>query len=91
MSCCYAKRSKGEVTAPDAEVQKRFAKVRNQFSDPKLFETELANAGSGPEKLKADIKEQMSREKLVITEKKISVSEDELKKTFETHRADLAA
>lgn len=80
---------KAKIAVPPAEVDKRFSKVRAQFSDPKIFETELANAGSSAEKLKIDLKEQISREKLVIAERKLSTSEEEIKKTFDDHRDEL--
>jgi foldase protein PrsA len=81
--------AKAGIKTSEADVEKRYAKVRSQFSDPKLFEAELASAGSSSEKLRADLKEQIEREKLVSGEKKLSVAEDELKKTFEKHKKEL--
>lgn len=77
------------VTVSDSEVEKRFDKVRAQFSDPKIFEAELANAGSSPDKLKQDLREQIGREKLIAKEKHLTVTDAELKKAFEQHKAEL--
>lgn len=80
---------KAGVKIPDAEIEKRYEKVRAQFSDPKIFEAELANAGSTPDKLKQDLREQLERERLIASGKHLAVSEAELKKAFEQHKADL--
>lgn len=80
---------KANVKVSDAEVENRVAKLRDQFADAKLFESELANAGSSLEKLRADLKDQLQRERLVITDKKLSVGDAELKKAFDEHKDDL--
>lgn len=80
---------KSKLEASGAEVDRRLAKVKGQFSDPKLLELELAKAGSNMDKLTADIKEQILREKLLVNEKKLAVSEDDLKKAFEQHKDQL--
>lgn len=81
--------ARAKVSVAPGEIEKRFGKVRAQFSDPKIFETELANAGSSSDKLKADLGEQLLREKLMISVRKISVADDELKKTFTAHKDEL--
>ncbi|MDE2236616.1 MAG: hypothetical protein KGK30_01890, partial [Elusimicrobia bacterium] len=45
-----AARSRIEVSA--AEVNRRFARIRSQFSDPKVFAAQLAGAGTTVEALK---------------------------------------
>ena len=81
--------AKADLTVTPAEIDKRYEKVRSQFSDPKIFEAELANAGSSSDKLKADLKDQILREKLLTSQKKLSVSNEELKKAFDAHKAEL--
>jgi foldase protein PrsA len=81
--------ARAKIAVSPAEVDKRFAKVRAQFSDPKIFEAELTSAGSSVEKLKTDLREQLEREKLLSTEKKLAISEDELKKAFAAHKSEL--
>lgn len=80
---------RAKIKISDEEIQKRYDKVRAQFSDPKIFEAELANAGSSPDKLRQDLREQLEREKLIASDKKLSVSDAELKKAFDQHKADL--
>jgi foldase protein PrsA len=78
-----------KIKVSDAEVDKRLEKVRAQFSDPKIFEAELAGAGSSVDKLKTDLREQLQREKLLVAEKKLTVTDAELKKAFEQHKSEL--
>ncbi|MBI5630597.1 MAG: peptidyl-prolyl cis-trans isomerase [Elusimicrobia bacterium] len=72
-----------------AEVEKRVARIRGSFADPKVFESQLQQFGSSLEKFKAEVSEQLSQEKLLIQERKLSVNEGELKKAFEARREEL--
>ena len=62
-----------KIQVSPSEVDRRLSKVRAQFSDPKLFEAELAGAGSSVDKLKVELREHLSREKLITAQKKLSV------------------
>ncbi|OGR88737.1 MAG: hypothetical protein A3J74_07325 [Elusimicrobia bacterium RIFCSPHIGHO2_02_FULL_57_9] len=74
--------------APD-EVNKRLERVRAQFPDPKILENQLEQAGSSMDKLKEDIGDQLVREKLIISRRRLSVKEGDLKKAFAEHRQQL--
>jgi foldase protein PrsA len=78
-----------KIEASSSEIDKRVAKMRGQFSDPRLFETQLAESGSTMEKLRKDIGFALARQELIVSARKISVSEEEIKKAFEDHRAEL--
>lgn len=78
-----------KVKAEPSEVEKRLAKVRSQFPDPKIFESQLQQSGMTLEKLKGEIAGQLSREKLVSAALKLGVKDEELKKAFDEHKEQL--
>ena len=80
---------RAKIQIPQAAVDQRLGKVREQFQDPRLLEAELASAGSTVEKLKEDLREELAREKLLAEEKKLVVGEEELKKAFAQHKNEL--
>ncbi len=78
------------VKAEPSEVERRVSRIKSQFGDPALFQTQLEQAGSSIEKLKADIADQVSIANLVMSARKIALSDAELRKAFETRKAKLA-
>lgn len=79
------------VKAEPSEVERRVTRIKEQFGDPALFQSQLEQAGSSVEKLKADIADQVSIGNLVISARKITLSDAELRKAFEARKAKLAA
>lgn len=77
------------IKVPQAEVERRFDKVKEQFQDPKLLEAELANAGTNADKLKLELRDGLAREKLLAQAEKLAVSDAELKKAFDEHKEEL--
>ncbi len=69
------------------EVDKRLAKIKAQFNDAAVFANQLKQSGSSEEKLKADLSQQVLMRELIVSVNKISVGEEELKKSFEKHHA----
>jgi foldase protein PrsA len=80
-----------KIKADPAEVNRKLARIKEQFGDSASFEKQLAEAGTTLEKLKADISEQLVLSRLVIDLRKISVKDEEVKKAFDTHKEKLAA
>jgi foldase protein PrsA len=78
------------IKADDAEVERRFKRVKDQFNNPALFENQLKRDGSSQEKLRADIADQIRLRKLIVSTHKLSVTDEELRKTFQEQRAKLA-
>jgi len=79
------------LKADDAEVDKRLARVKEQFSDPVLFENQLKQSGGSVAKLRADIADQVLMRRLIVSAHKISIPDEELKKAFQDQREKLAA
>jgi len=77
------------IKVPPAEVERRFAQVKEQFQDPKLLEAELANAGTNVDKLKLELRDELAREKLLAQAEKLGVTDAELKKAFDEHKDEL--
>ncbi|MBI3553188.1 MAG: peptidyl-prolyl cis-trans isomerase [Elusimicrobia bacterium] len=78
-----------KISPEAAQIDRRLAKMRAQFSDEKVFESQLAEAGSSLDKLKKDITEGISRELLVVGERKLKVDDEELKSAFDSHKDEL--
>ena len=78
-----------KIKADPAEVDKRLSRLRAQFGDPKIFESQLQQSGTSVQKLREDIADQLAREQLIIKERHLSVKDAEIKKAFEAHRAEL--
>ncbi len=75
-----------KITAEPADVEKRLGRLRAQFADPKAFENQLQQMGTSLDKIKQEIGEQLSREKLLAKERGLAVTEEDLKKAFEVHK-----
>src|SRR5256885_1693511 len=52
---------KQKIKAETGEIERRFNRMKAQFSDPKLMESQLQQYGSSMDRLKQDIGEQISR------------------------------
>ncbi len=77
------------IKVTQAEIDRRLARMKSKFSDPKLFEAQLEQYGSSIDKLKQEIGEQISREKVVLAHRKINVSAEDLRQTFALHKDEL--
>ncbi|MBI5238915.1 MAG: peptidyl-prolyl cis-trans isomerase [Elusimicrobia bacterium] len=85
-----ASRSAG-LKPDEGEVERRFKKLKAQFDNPALFENQLKRDGSSEEKLKAELAEQIVLRKLIVSAHKLSVADEELRKTFQDKREKLAS
>lgn len=84
--------AKAAGVKPEAsEVDRRLARIKEQFGDPAMFQNQLEQAGSSVEKLRADIADQVAIAELVIAARKITLSDAELRKVFEARKAKLAS
>jgi foldase protein PrsA len=79
------------LKADEAEVDRRFNRVKDQFNNPALFENQLKRDGSSKEKLRADIADQIRLRRLIVSTQKLSVTDEELRKAFREQRAKLAS
>lgn len=76
-----AAKQKG-LKADEAEVSRRLTKLQEQFGTRELFISQLEQAGSSLSKVRADLAEELLREKLVITSRGVKVGDEEVKKAF---------
>ncbi|MEK7383865.1 MAG: peptidyl-prolyl cis-trans isomerase [Elusimicrobiota bacterium] len=74
------------LKAEEAEVSRRLSKLQEQFGARELFISQLEQAGSSLSKVRADLAEELLREKLVITARGVKVSDEELKKAFSENK-----
>lgn len=79
------------VTADPAEVEKKLARIKAQFGDGDMFEKQLAEAGTTIEKLKSEVTDQLVLNRLIVTVRKLSIKDEDVKKAFEQHKDKLAA
>ncbi|MFA6003498.1 MAG: peptidyl-prolyl cis-trans isomerase, partial [Elusimicrobiota bacterium] len=79
------------IKANTSEVDKRLTKLRSQFNDPALFESQLKQSGSSLEKLRAEISEQLLMRNLILSMRKLTVKPEELQKAFSANREKLAS
>lgn len=75
-----------KITAPEAEIERRLARLRAQFGSPELFLSQLEQAGTSLSRLKEDLAEEIVRERLVAKAQSLAVSDAELKKSFEENK-----
>lgn len=75
-----------DLKADEAEVSRRLAKLQDQFGTRELFISQLEQAGSSLSKVRADLSEELNREKLVITARRLKVGDDEVKKAFSENK-----
>ena len=74
------------ISADDAAVDRRLAKLQEQFASRELFISQLEQAGSSIAKVKEDLADEIVRERLVVKAKGLSVGDDELKKAFDENK-----
>lgn len=75
-----------KITAPSAEVDKRFARLQAQFGSRELLVSQLEQAGTTVAKVKEDLAEEIVRERLIIDAKGVKIGDDELKKAFDANK-----
>lgn len=75
-----------KITAPSAEVDRRFARLQSQFGSPELFVSQLEQAGTSIAKVKEDLAEEIVRERLISESKGIKIDDAELKKAFDANK-----
>ncbi len=75
-----------KITASSSDIDRRFARLQAQFGSRELLVSQLEQAGTTVEKVKADLAEEIVREKLVMDAKGIKVGDDELKKAFDANK-----
>jgi foldase protein PrsA len=75
-----------KVTADEKEVERRYQRLQSQFGSRELFLSQLEQAGTSPAKVKADLSEEVIREKLVASAKGLKVADSEIKQAFEDHK-----
>ncbi|MEK7859460.1 MAG: peptidyl-prolyl cis-trans isomerase [Elusimicrobiota bacterium] len=80
-----------KIKAEPADVDRKYESIKKQFGDPVIFENQLQQAGTSPEKLKLEIADQLALDKLVAGAKKLAVKDEDVKKAFDAHKASLAA
>ncbi|OGS39485.1 MAG: hypothetical protein A2506_02705 [Elusimicrobia bacterium RIFOXYD12_FULL_66_9] len=85
-----AAKKKG-LKADDAEVSRRLDKLQQQFGTRELFISQLEQAGSSLSKVRADLSEELLREKLVVTSRDVKVSDAEVKKAFDENKDKLGS
>ncbi|MDP3543543.1 MAG: peptidyl-prolyl cis-trans isomerase [Elusimicrobiota bacterium] len=78
--------SSKKITASSADIDRRFARLQAQFGSRELLVSQLEQAGTTVAKVKADLAEEIVRERLVMDAKGIKVGEDELKKAFDANK-----
>jgi len=80
-----AAKQKG-LKADEAEVSRRLTKLQDQFGSRELFISQLEQAGSSLSKVRADLAEELVREKLVITARDVKVGDEEVRKAFNENK-----
>ena len=75
-----------KVKAAEADIDRRFARLQAQFGSRELLISQLEQAGTSISKVRADLAEEIVRERLIIDAKGIKVSEDEVKKAFDENK-----
>jgi len=78
-----------KITAPPADVQRRFELLQSRFGSRELFISQLEQAGTTVAKVKDDLAEEIVRERLVVEDRGLKVGDDELKKAFDVHKETL--
>jgi foldase protein PrsA len=82
---------KAGIVADDSEVSRRLSKLQEQFGSRELFISQLEQAGSSLTKVKEDLADEIVREHLVVKSQGLSVTDSELKKSFDENKDKLGA
>lgn len=75
-----------KITATNAEIERRFARLQAQFGSKELLVSQLEQAGTTVAKVKEDLAEEIVRERLVVEAKGLKIGDDELKKAFDANK-----
>jgi len=75
-----------KITAPAAEVDRRFARLQAQFGSKELLISQLEQAGTTVAKVKEDLSEEIVRERLIVESKGMKVGDTELKTAFDANK-----
>ncbi|MBI5245693.1 MAG: peptidyl-prolyl cis-trans isomerase [Elusimicrobia bacterium] len=75
-----------KISAADAEVDRRFARLQAQFGSKELLVSQLEQAGTTVAKVKEDLADEIVRERLVVETKGLKIGDDELKKAFDANK-----
>lgn len=79
-----------KIKVDAAQVDARFARLRKQFGgDEKAFAAQLEQMGKTPDKVKTELEDQLKFERLIMSRKKVSVTDADLKKAFDQHKGEL--
>ena len=76
----------GKVKPEESEVDRRFARLQAQFGSRELLVSQLEQAGTTVAKVKEDLADEITREKLISSAKGVKVTDDELKKAFDENK-----
>ena len=82
---------KENIKARAKEVDGRLAQLRSQFETTEAFKTHLSQLGTSMEALKADMAEQIVREKLIVKKHDLKVKNQEIKDAFEKFKPRLGS
>ncbi len=77
---------KRNLVAPQKEIDERLATIKKQFPDEAAFNKRLAQAGFTVSAIRELIKAQISQRRLAEAVVKVDVTEDEVRKQFESKR-----
>ncbi len=77
---------KAGLANDESEVNRRLSRLQEQFGSRELFISQLEQAGSSVAKVKEDLAEEISRERLVAKEKGLKVTPDEIRKAFDENK-----
>ncbi len=75
-----------KITASNADIDRRFARLEAQFGSRELFVSQLEQAGTTVAKVKEDLADEIVRERLIMDAKGIKVGDDDLKKAFDANK-----
>lgn len=75
-----------KISASPSEVERRFERLQSNFGSPELFVSQLEGAGTTVGKVKADLADEILRERLVTEALGIKVTDEELKKAFDANK-----
>lgn len=75
-----------KITASNADIDRRFARLQSQFGSRELLVSQLEQAGTSVAKVREDLSDEIVRERLIVEAKGIKIDDAELKKAFDTNK-----
>ncbi len=75
-----------KITASPADIDRRFARLQAQFGSRELLVSQLEQAGTTVAKVKEDLADEIVRERLIVEAKGVKISDEDLKKAFDTNK-----